>query len=147
MGKEQLKIEDLHPVLQYVYEIGAEIRLGVASCIKKERDIGRTALNLTDAVEENPSKVDYYEYWTDSDTGRKMKTPVYAKEHRWRVNFSVENEGRLSSGMSIALHSVQDIRAGLQELEVIARDLQRIYDLPYVPAVYRDGKSARGVTA
>lgn len=137
---QKLKIEDLHPVLQMIFEIGCEVEAAMSGCIKKQGQ-GKTALNLTDAVEENYNKVDHYEHHADPFTGQKFKTEVYVQEQFWRVHFAVEKNGKVGRGCcSSRLENVTQESQGLKQLAVIATDLQKVYGLPYTPAIYRNGK-------
>ena len=140
---EKLDVKSLHPVLQLVFEIGCEVGAALGASIKDGK-LERTVVNLTDADEEDRDRI--VSYLTPSaherQSGISYRIPVYAKEHRWKVNFSYDKGGELHSTCSFAMENVKSELQGVVQLKILARDLQKVFGLSYTPPVYRNGKPA-----
>lgn len=123
---------DLHPALQQM------IATSEASLRQYARADGtaRMALSLSDRVESIGKR------WKDHLCVmhcKIVKVPVPVKKHIWRANFGVEGS---SSTVSVVLDDVRSTSKGIRVLEQMAKDIQAIYDLPYVPRVYCGGVHA-----
>lgn len=139
-SEDKSRLEEAHPVIQMIFARGHEVLAGLGGAIRTREEEEKAALNLTDCVEENMHKVDHYEYYDDPFTGQKMQAPIYAQEHRWRVNFGVEKDNRIEACMSVVLTDVVSEAQGLGELGQIAEDVQWAFNLPYTPRIFRDGE-------
>lgn len=137
-AESSLKLEGLHPTLKIIFEVGAEVASTLSSSIKRAGD-ERTALNLS------------YQYLADKNkiidresiyaSGR-LKTRIrYAIKKRYFAEFSVEKDEKIESySLAIGLNNVNSDESGVDELKIIASDLQKVYGLPYTPNIYVNGK-------
>ncbi len=136
---EQLKIKDLHPVLQFFFETGAEVQCALQSSIKDGK-LEKTVLNLSETDEENREKI--AGYLTPSKAQREIgisyKFPIYAREHSWRVHFAYMKGREFFETCSFVVSGVKSEHEGLAQLRVIASQLQKVYGLSYSPEVLRD---------
>jgi len=138
MGK--LKLEDLHPILHNVYEIGCEVESAMTSSIKPGNGIERTVLNVTHDIEENRNKVESRKI-VRHPSGRDVEIVTYVKEPRWRVHFDfIDGNDKFHSGLSVAFDDSDGETQVLEQSRRIAGELQAIYRLPYTPQVYRDSR-------
>lgn len=97
----------------------------------------RKAIRLTDAIEEDSSHV-IGRTQAKGLWGVQRDAPVYAKEHRYRVEFGTETAGRFNDGPSMVLNGVNNDTQARPHLERIAAELQELFHLDYRPNIYRD---------
>lgn len=81
-----------------------------------------------------------YEYL---DCYGSLKTkPKYAIENKRSVEFSVERDGKIDGySLSVCLDNVNSDELAVNELKIIASDLQKVYSLSYTPNIYVFGKA------
>ena len=68
----KLELEDLHPILQAVYETGCEIQHALESSIRS-KGVEKTVLDITHNVEENRKKVKSRREVRDHLSGRMIE--------------------------------------------------------------------------
>jgi len=139
MGK--LKVEDLHLVLKKVFEIGYEMEYSLGVSIRQTSGVEKTVLDITYQEEKNHKKP-IMKRRIHPRTGRQTEyIDGYEEEPRWRVHFAYINEaeGDIHHGLSYALDADNESDVIEQSIR-ISRELQTVYELPYTPQIYRDGK-------
>ena len=129
--KMPIQTQDLHPILRFNLDYGAEITASFFESLQTSGD-SRKAIRLTDAEE----VWDVVEKWNELKDGR--KAPVYAKKHMYRVGFEIETNGRFRGGISCVLQEVHSEAEARPHLERIAAELKGIFKLDYDPNIFRN---------
>ncbi len=108
------KLEDLHPVLRFINShVNVSRHLGdIPRYCKRE---GKPALNL-----ERVSEGRY--------------------NGKFKVSFGIGEDGRFSSVLGVILKNVGNENEGMAEIERIALDWRRMYELQERPIIYKYGK-------
>lgn len=144
MANAQQKKRRLHSALDFLLSI-ADLNMALSCAIQRSGN-SRPALNLTDTIEADKTRILRYSRTIFNDVlgydqQYENPQPIYAKKHVWRVHFgAVDGRGHAEFGPEVTLDSVADENQGLRQLERIAHDLQAVYHLPYQPALYREGR-------
>ena len=142
--ESRLKTEDTHPVLKSLAEkYSGELNLDY---IFRKENKDMVALNLV-SVNTGEKKI----------VGTVPKSATLAKHHRlvtsiisevitedvirYDVEFGYAGPGERkihTTLLSAELPGVENQRQGISDLEKIAHDIKRIYELPYNPHIYKD---------
>ncbi|MBT4165608.1 hypothetical protein HOE04_01060 [archaeon] len=142
MGK--LKLEDLDPLLQSVYDVGCEMQFAMENAVKQKEGVEKTVLNVTCGDEKNYKKPIKEMIPREPGSNELIEATVgYEKDFRWRVHFGyTDKEGKIHDCFSSAVDGVKgEEQPVIDRTQRIAGELQKVYGLSYTPQIHRDGRS------